>query len=181
MKNNIHQIAFWTLLCFTVVSSAGNVKRDLASVGIKSKEAVKFYDKGEIAFSDTGKINEYQGVLVRLDEPNTSYANLDLYLFPNEPKIAMSSDLCQQYLSKLFGAAQERILKVEKTLQIYKSHTGPTCEFILADPQSHSLVPFRYVIAGFLNARLTVLAWQLREPLMAANKEKLRQFWDGLR
>lgn len=166
---------------FSSFTYAAGAKRTLASVGIKSKDDVVFYDKTDVAFSDMGKIDEFQGILVQQNQTKTDLAQADLYLFDKEDKIAVTNEICQKYVTKIFGPANKRKLQAGKSLQIFKSHTGHSCDFTLKDPQAHASIPNQYGLVGFLNGHLITLIWQLDQPVTDEVRQNFRKFWDKLR
>lgn len=180
-KQNSIQFIVFLVLFFSSMAYSANMKRTLASIGIKSSEEIIFRDKKDILFSETGKIDQYQGVLIQLSQPKSQFAQSDLYLFENESEIKMTASMCDKYISKIFGSKEKRVLKISEKLQIFKSHTGDTCDMALSDPESHALINSQYVLFGFLHGRLVGLVWQLDQPLTPADKNKFRKFWDTLR
>lgn len=175
---------FIFIIGFAFVASATGMSKgaeDLATPEIKSTEEVVFYNKKVNPFSDQGKIAEYQGILIQQNQPKKDLNQSDVYFFPKEPKIAMTSLLCESYVDKIFGPKDRRVIKLKDGVKLFDSHTGKTCELSLIDPDQHALIPVKHAMMGFLHGRLTTLVWQLDQVPSAETTEKLHKFWETLR
>ncbi len=151
-----------------------------STIDIKSKEEIVIYDKNEILFSDVGKIKEFRSVLVQLNQTNNELSKSDLYLFSDENKISMTLDLCEKYITKIFGAPEISGLQWKNTQSLFDTSTGKACDFQAKDSAVKSKIPVRYGIIGFIHGKLIASVWQLNS-LGAENQTLLQKFWKTLR
>ena len=161
--------------CLSVASDSIQEK-----LGLKSIEDIQIYGKNEILFSDVGRAEEFQGILIQLNQPNHELSKADLYIFSQETKIAMTENLCTTYVKNIFGDSKQTGLVLASKLTLFETSTGKACEFQLNDSDAKAKIPIRYVIAGFVHGRMTALVWQLYK-LSDENKLKLQKFWKSLR
>lgn len=162
---------------FCIAPALAESKRKPSSIDIKSTTEIIFFAKKDLGFSDLGKIKEYQGVLEQVNEARIDLSSADLYKFPRENKTIMTAALCNTYADKIFGPADKRTLKIQKSLVLFNTPVGKACEFQLTDSYHHAKLPYTYVISGFIHARLIALVWNFEKPVTPENLEKLKVFW----
>jgi hypothetical protein len=151
-----------------------------ATAPIQSKEEIQYVSKAENKLIDTFKANDFVGIIGRPNEKNQDLAMVDLYVFKETNKIAMTEKICKEFLGDIFGNLNKSTLKVTK-VDVYTSHTGKTCEARIEDPDKASKIPERRTIIGFLNAKPYGLVFQLSKKSDSAVQENTRKFWDSLR
>lgn len=171
---------FFTILLFSLFAQ-GKSQRKPSSIDIKSADEIVFYAKSEMPFSDMGKISEYQGNLVQLNEPSAQFGEADLYWFATESTTVMTKKLCNRYADQIFGSEKDRSLKINDSIQLFETTVGPACDYKLADTYAHAKRPFAYVITGFIHGRLTALVWALSQAPNSEDSAKLRLFWKTLK
>ncbi|OFZ29030.1 MAG: hypothetical protein A2622_13130 [Bdellovibrionales bacterium RIFCSPHIGHO2_01_FULL_40_29] len=168
-------------LLISVLSVAQSGKRKPSSIDIKSSHEIIFYAKSELGFSDMGKIVEYQGSLVQINEPNSNLNEADLYKFPKESRTLITTKICSEYVEKIFGKAEDRSLKVDKTVQLFQTPVGKACDFQMTDSYHHAKLPYRYAVIGFVHGRLIALVWSFDQKITTENVEQLKTFWKSLK
>lgn len=151
-----------------------------ATSPVQSKEEIKFVSKAESPLMGTFKVDSYLGTIGRVDEKRQDLSMVDIYSFKDTKKIAMDNELCKAYLSQIYGPLDHITLQI-KSVKLYRSHTGSTCEAQIDDPLRDSSVPERRVIIGFLNAKPYALEFSLAKKSDTATQENTRKFWDSLR
>lgn len=156
-------------------------KRKPSSIDITSTNEVAFYAKKNFEYSQIGKIKQYQGVLIQLNESSSDLNAADLYQFPTEDKIKMDSGLCNSYLEKIFGNEADRSLKLTSAVTLFDSPVGKACDFQLTDNYSRARLGYRYTIIGFVHGRMMGLVWNLYEVPKEETKKKLQNFWKTLK
>lgn len=161
---------------FTLTNSAYGKSK----LQFRTTENIEIYDKSEIPFSDFGKIKEFQGILInKSDGIKNELSKSDIYIFPNEPKIAISENLCQNYRIKMFGKEADSGLTLGDSLKLFTTPNGKVCEFQLHDLGAKAKVPIRYIILGFIHGRMIGLVWQLSS-IDEDAKSRLQKFWQNL-
>ncbi len=155
--------------------------RKLSSIDLTSANEIAFYAKKNFEFSQIGKIPEYQGILIQLNEASTDLNAADLYQFLAEDKIKMDQNLCVIYLEKIFGQDAPRSLKLKNGIHLFHTPVGNACDFQLTDTYQQAQLAHRYTIIGFVHGRLVALVWSLREPPQEKTKVKLQDFWKTLK
>jgi len=169
-------LALIMISCFAAQAKASTPTK----APVKSTEEIDFVDKKDQKLLDLGKVDEFQGMLIRSSEKNPDLQSVDLYVFKKVTAMKMDQKLCQKMLAQIFGPLDKITLKVHN-INIYQAHTGSTCEAQMDDPQHSSQTPERRVILGFINLQAYGLAFHLSHKSDAAIQENTRLFWDSLR
>lgn len=147
---------------------------------VQSKEEIKFLAKSEEQFIGAFKTNAFVGTIARIDEKRNDLTAVDLYAFKETKKIVMDEALCKDLLKQIYGPLDKITLKV-KTVSIFTSHTGKTCEAHIEDPVKNSPIPERRTILGFIKAKPYAIEFNLAKKSDADTIENTRKFWDSLR
>lgn len=176
-----HNLKLFFVLVFLSVGVQALENRKPSSIDLKSSNEIVFYSKKDNPFSDMGKIDEYQGTLVLLNEASAALGSADLYKFPKETAIKMTKSLCRLNADKIFGPEPERSLKMNESMVLFDTAVGKACEYKLTDTYAHAKRPHAYVISGFIHGRLVTLVWALIEAPSNEATAKLRQFWKSLK
>ncbi|MBC7420547.1 MAG: hypothetical protein H7328_07450 [Bdellovibrio sp.] len=148
---------------------------------MKSSNEIAFYAKKDLPFSEFGKIDEFEGQLVRLDEEAVQFSMADLYRFRGEARSKMSEQLCNTYADKIFGPESDRALKMKDSLVLFDTAVGKACAYKLKDTYARAKKPYAYAISGFIHGRLTILVWTLSRSPADDEVAKLRNFWKTLK
>ncbi len=156
-------------------------KRKSSHIDLRSKEEMVFYSKKDMLLSEIGKIAEFQGVLVRENQPLYELRSADLYQFSNEKKISMSVRLCNFYADKIYGDAKKRSLKLERTPALFQTTVGQACTFMLKDSFADASRPYRLAMVGFVHGRLIALTWNLSDKPTDRILEDLQSFWKTIK
>lgn len=176
IKNNI-----FLFLILSSLFSMAESKRKPSSIDITSSQEIVFYAKETEPFSDFGKIQEFKGVLVQLNETDEQLANAQLYKFPNEEKSMMTQAICNGYADKIFGPEPTRTLRINKSLVLFDTPVGKACEYLLTDTYAHAKRRYAYVITGFIHGKLYSLVWAFYRLPTAEETSKLKTFWKTLK
>ncbi len=169
------------ILILPFQSALGFGKRKPSQINLRSKEEIVFYSKKDIPLSEIGKIDEFQGVLVRESQPLYDLRSADLYKFPIEKKISMSLELCSSYADKIYGDEKKRSLKTVVAPALFQTSVGPACALILRDSFEDASRPYRFAIVGFVHGRLIALTWNLSDKPTTEMLEDLHNFWKTIK
>lgn len=150
-----------------------------ATSPIQSKEEVQFESKSENQLLDLFKSDAYLGVLGRPNEKIQDLQLVDLYTFKETQQISLDESLCKDLLAQIYGPLDKITLQL-KSVKIYTSHTGKTCEAQLDDPARTSKIPERRTIIGFLKVKPYALVFKLSKKSDTTVQENARQFWESL-
>lgn len=163
-----------TSLIFSLIAGAL-----AATPPIHSKEEIQFESKTENKMLDLFKSDSYLGVLGRPQESHQDLNMVDLYAFKETAKITMTESTCKEFLAKIYGPLDKSSFKV-KSVTIFTSHTGKTCEAQIDDPAKSSKLPERRALIGFIKAKPYGLVFQLSKKSDSAVQENTRKFWESL-
>ena len=144
-----------------------------------TNEEYIFHPKDESPMSDMGKIPEYQGVLVQPIEPNPDLATADLYTFEKENKITLTEDLCQTYITKIFGDSKTRKVPIKQTTELFKTNTGKSCAVTIQD--SAAKKQYRHSIIGFAHGQLITMVWTQSTQPTEKSKNSQKKFYESLK
>jgi len=147
---------------------------------IQSKEEIKFISKNEETILGAFKTDPYIGTIGRIDEKREDLTAVDLYAFKDTKKLTMDKGLCKDLLKQIYGPLDKITLKV-KTVSIFTSPTGKTCEAQIDDPVKNSQIPERRTIVGFIKAKPYAIEFNLAKKSDADTIENTRKFWNSLR
>lgn len=145
---------------------------------LKSSEEIEIKLKKNLIYSDMGKIPEFVGILNR---QTTHFSTSDLYKFGAETKIAMTLELCEKYLDKIFGPTGKRSLKLKGATSLFDTRKGAACSAQLHRPGSSARFPHRYVLIGFVHADVYALVWSMTKAASTEENDELKNFWKTLK
>lgn len=175
------EIVLLTLLSSLVWAWSLAGDRALSKSIVKSKEEIEFVHKSTQSFGDFGKVDAFQGSLIRHYESHPDLQVADFYRFADVSEIKIDKVLCKKILAQIFGPLDKISLKVQ-SIVIYSTEMGPACEAQVLDPKDpQSKIPERRVIAGFINMKPTALVFRLSKKADTSIAENIRVFWAGLR
>lgn len=171
------KLLFYILVLTTTLLEAKHAFA--AASPLKSKENIEFITKSEQPLLDLMKTNNFLGVLVRTDKTQRDLRHVDLYAFKDIQEISINQQLCEKLLEKIYGPRKEISLKVQN-INLYKSHSGNTCEATITNPDSKAKFPERRTIIGFIKAKPYALVFKFSKPSKVNEQEEARKFWDSL-
>lgn len=155
---------------------------------LKSTELIEFTGVADLKMLDFAKTENYVGLITRPNEQG-DLRLIDVYSFKDIKTTSVDKSVCEKMLAGIFGPLNKISLKV-KSLEIYASHTGKTCDALIVDEDKEAKIPHRRVLAGFINAQPRALLLKLsaapNKPIrtkaeLEETQTDLRHFWATLR
>ncbi len=152
-----------------------------APAPILAKEEIQFVGREENKFIGLDKIDEFIGVIGRLQALNGPSKQVDLYQFKNLVALKSDSQLCSKVARRIFGPEKEISLKKTKSEIVLSASAGHFCSLVMTDPDPQALIKERHLFVKVLHAKVFGFVFRFAKAPTSNEISDAQSFIEGLR
>ncbi len=148
---------------------------------VTAKEEIKFVSGDENNLLALDKVDDFMGVLLRLQAPASPTRQIDLYYFKNIAALKSESQLCIKAEIRIFGPEKEITLKKTRSEIIPSISAGHFCSLVMTDPDPQALIKERHLFVKVLHAKVFGFVFRFAKAATPSEIKDAQNFIEGLR
>ncbi len=148
---------------------------------VTAKEEIKFVSREENNLLALDKVDEFIGVIWRLQSAASPSKQIDLYQFKNFAALRSDGPLCLKVATRIFGPEKEITLKKTRSEIIPSISAGHFCSLVMTDPDPQALIKERHLFVKVLHAKVFGFVFRFAKAPTPSEIKDAQNFIEGLR
>lgn len=148
---------------------------------IVSQEEIQYTSREENKFIAFDKVDEFIGIIGRLQTSNIPTKQIELYQFKNIMSLKSDSQLCSKVARRIFGPEDEITLKKTSSEIISSASAGHLCSLVMTDPDPQARLKERHLFVKVLHAKVFGFVFRFAKSPTPGEKKDAQNFIEGLR